>query len=272
MEIHLSVVIPVRNDDRLPEAVASVPLGVELVIAMTQPSKSTRQFAQELALTRSGVVLVETAKIGMSAGVNIGVKAASHEKIVILDSDCTLEIQTLDEYSKALDKAPFVRGTTLARKGEGWSRFAGLGQESLNKAFAHKARLIGPSIAFLKTPFLDLGGYDENLTASCDHEFVLRIEERDLVTIFAAEAVIWHQPYTFVLDCRAHLGYGRGMGYIDRKRGGGYGLGICLMRWYPAVLWSKFINRGLTSVVRSLLMGAIMLLGYVQFCLSRTRS
>ncbi len=263
-KLPVSVVIPVRDDPLLRQAIASVPLGVELIVAMTAPATETRLSVAQAKLCRPDIIAVETSTPGMSAGVNLGVRAASNQKIVILDSDCTLEPQTIRAYSVALDETAFVRGRTFARRCGGWSEFAGLGQESLNETFARRARLIGPSIAFLKEPFLALGGYDEDSGASCDHEFVLRMEDAGLTTGFAENAVVWHQPYTFTLDCRAHLGYGRSMNYIDCKRRGRYGFRICLMRWYPSVLRAKLIRRGTASVFRSLLLGGMMLLGYVE--------
>lgn|GEM_PF-6979314 len=258
----ISVVTPVRDDPRLVNALCSVPADVELVVAMTRPSERTRRVACRFEKNRPNVKVCETNEVGMAAGVNLGVRAASHEKMVILDSDCTLTARTLEVYAAALNEAEFVRGKTFVRRSGGWSRFAGLGQEELNLVFARCARLIGPSIAFRKSAFLGLGGYDERSGASCDHEFVLRMEERGIRTHFAPEAVVWHQPITFKIDCCSHIGYGRSMRYIDVKRGSLYGLRVCLLRWYPQTLALKLVRRGPLSVIRSILMGAAMLYGY----------
>lgn len=262
--MNLSIVTPVRDDPLLPRAIASVPLDVEHVVAMTRPTPPFRQLAESLLADRPKAKLVETEKLGMAAGVNLGVTSAGREKIVMLDSDCTLTRETLRAYDRALERAAFVRGCTEVETGPGWARFSGLGQASLNRTFAEKARLIGPSIAFLKTPFLELGGYDEHSGGSCDHEFVLRMEDRGLPTIYEPEAVIRHRSLTFPIDCRAHLSYGRSMRYIDRKRGGRYGLGICLDRLRPATLWQKLVRRGPSSVWRSMLLGCLMLTGYTR--------
>jgi GT2 family glycosyltransferase len=260
----LTVVTAVRDDPLLGNAIESVPPDIEHVVAMTRPPESTRETVRRLAAGRPRLRALETARAGMSPGINLGVAAATHEKIVVLDSDCTLTRRTLEAYSDALDRAAFVRGKTICHRAGGWSQFAGLGQSDLNRP-----RLIGPSIAFRKTPFLELGGYDEQIIGSCDHEYVLRIEDRGIPTIYEPEAEIWHQPVTFRVDRIAHLGYGRGMRYIDTKRGGFYGLHICLLRWYPTTLWHKAVTRGPASVVRSLVMGAIMLVGYVDQIVNR---
>jgi GT2 family glycosyltransferase len=259
----LTVVTAVRDDPLLPQAIASVPIDIEHVVALTRPSSTTIRLAQQLGGQRPLLQIVETAKVGMAAGVNLGVRAARHEKIVMLDSDCTLSRDTLEAYCRALDRAAFVRGRTVVRQGPGWARFSGLGQQALNKAFQKAPRLIGPSIAFRKTPFLALGGYDEQSGSSCDHEFVLRMEDCGIETLYADDAVVWHRELTFQIDCRSHVGYGRSMHYIDVKRASSYGLGVCLQRFYPSTLYRKLVQRGPASVLRSLLLGSLMLYGYL---------
>jgi len=256
------VVIPVRADPLVRKALCSIPNGVDVVVSMNDPSEEVRCIVSEFAAACPNLIVVETTKVGMAAAVNLGVSTARRDKIVMLDSDCELDNDTLPAYSRALDHSSFVRGRTEVAAGQGWSSFSGLGQAALNEAFARHPRLIGPSIAFRRSAFLKLGGYDDESGGSCDHEFVLRMEDKDIVPAYEPAAVIRHQPITFRIDCRSHVGYGRSMKYIDAKRGGRYGLSICLLRFYPSVLWTKLRQRGLASVLRSFVMGSLMLLGY----------
>jgi GT2 family glycosyltransferase len=264
--VDVSVVTPVRDDPDLLRAMQSVPPGVEYIVVLTRAPGDVVRLVEDFRRDhRPDMIVRQLDMAGMSAGVNDGVRIASSEKIVILDSDCTLTAETLQAYSDALDRADFVRGTTHVRRAGLWSSFSGLGQEELNHVAAGgRCRLIGPSIAFRKTPFLALGGYDLRIGGSCDHEFVLRLEDAGVVTAFEPKAVVWHTAITLRIDLRAHLGYGRGMRAIDRKRGGRYGLGVCLDRWAPATLWRKLVQRGPASLLRSLLLGGVMIVGYVQ--------
>lgn len=262
----VTVVTPVRDDPELLRAMQSVPAGVEYVVVLTRAPDHVARLVEAFRREHRPDMIVRALDMaGMSAGMNEGVRIASNDKIVILDSDCTLNAATLEAYTDALDRAAFVRGTTHVRRNGLWSSFAGLGQEELNRlAAAGRSRLIGPSIAFRKIPFLALGGYDLTIGGSCDHEFVLRLEDAGAVTAYEPRAVVWHTAITFRIDLRAHLGYGRGMRAIDRKRGGRYGLGVCLDRWAPPTLWRKLVQRGPASLLRSLLLGGVMLLGYAQ--------
>lgn len=264
MTIDISIVTAVRDDPELIHALRSVPPGVEHIVALTRAPEAVRSLVHQFRQDhRPGLIVRETDIRGMSAGVNLGVETASHEKIVLLDSDCTLTLDTLRAYSEALDHSDFVRGVTHTLTNGFWSTFSGLGQEELNRVYRHgPARLIGPSVAFRKTPFQALGGYDPIIIGSCDHEFALRVEDAGHVTAFAPDAVVWHTAITFKIDVRSHLGYGRGMRVIDRKRGGRYGLGVCVDRLAPRTVWRKLTTRGPTSLVRTLLLGGVMLAGY----------
>lgn len=260
----VTVVIPVRSDPLLSRAIESVPKGAdtEIVIALTSPTIDVRDVAAAYAARDQRVLVVQTQRAGMSAGVNLGVQHASCDKVVILDSDCELQPGALQAYNAALDGAAFVRGQTSVARAGGWSEFAGLGQEELNRQYATQPRFMGPSIALRRTDFLEFGGYDEACGASCDHEFALRLERAGVQTFFVHEAWVRHQPITFRIDTRAHYGYGGGMRFIDRKHGGRYGLMVCLERFRPRVLLAKLTKRGPSSAVRSLLLGLLMLAGY----------
>lgn len=258
----ITIVIPVRSDPLLARAVASVPPDEEVIIAMTSPPQAAVDLARSLAQGRNLRVEV-TSTPGMSAGVNLGARLASHGKIVILDSDCILKPGSLAAYSEALDRYAFVRGVTLVERKGYWSRLAALGTERLNRVFRDSPRLFGPSIAFRKADFLALGGYDEAMVyGSCDHEFALRLEKKGLAVGFCEGAVLVHQPLTFRIDTRSHLGYGRGMAYIDRLYGGSYGLEYCRKRLAPRELWIRAVERGPVSVLRALILGSLMLKGY----------
>ena len=264
--MNVSVITPVRDDPNLSYAMASVPPGVEYVVALTLAPDFIKRLVYEYQRRqRPDMVVREVTQAGMAAGVNAATETTSHEKVIVLDSDCTLTMDTVRAYDRALDRADFIRGVTKVRREGFWSSFSGLGQAALNQKYSReKPRLIGPSIAYRKAPFLALGGYDVNSGGSCDHEFALRLEDANLEVAFEPEAVIQHAAITLQVDLRSHLGYGRSMCYIDAKRGGRYGLGVCLDRWAPRTLCQKTTQRGVTSLFRSLLLGGYMLAGYAQ--------
>lgn len=259
-----TIVIPVRSDPLLARAVDSTPEDAEVIVAMTAPPKSAVEEARRLSTGRKLRIEISD-RAGMAVGVNLGAKAASNEKVVILDSDCVLLSGAFEAYSRGLDEAPFVRGATIVERADLWSKMAALGTERLNKVFSSAPRFFGPSIAFRRTDFLRMGGYDELMVhGSCDHEFALRLEWAGITVLFAPDARVRHQPITFRIDTRSHVGYGRGMKYIDARYGGSYGLRYCLLRLDPRELYRRAVERGWSSVLRSVLLGCLMLRGYLR--------
>jgi len=259
-----TIVIPVRSDPLLARAVSSTPADAEVILAMTAPPQSAIDEARRLARGRKLRIEI-SGGAGMAVGVNLGARTASNEKIVILDSDCVLLPGALETYSRSLDEAAFVRGATVVERADLWSRTAALGTERLNKVFSSAPRFFGPSIAFRRKEFLDLGGYDELMVhGSCDHEFAIRLEKAGIPVLFSPEARVQHQPLTFEIDTRSHVGYGRGMKYIDAKYGGRYGLRYCLLRLDPRELYRRGVERGGMSMLRSVLLGFLMLRGYLR--------
>ena len=256
-----SVVIPVRNDPLLFKAIDSVRGDVEVVVAMTSPPDPF--YVMAARLKKKGLKCVRSDKIGMASGVNLGVRHATHEKIIILDSDCILFPGAIDAYIQALDGENFVRGRTLVQRDGYWSRVSALGTENLNTVIEKEPFFMGPSIAFRKSVFLKMGGYDEHMIyGSCDHEFALRLKQKNIPVQYVKGAIVEHQPISFGIDVRSHYGYGLGMYQIDQKHGGNYGKGICTKRFAAEVLWTKCVQRGPVSMLRSLMLGACMLKGY----------
>lgn len=260
-----TVVIPVKKDELIHRAIQSVPEGVEIVVGL---SNSPEEFINSLREKYGPAIrLAYSNKDGMPVALNKAVEHATHESIIVLDSDCYIpSATTLETYARYLQEYKFVRGITLMERDSYWSRVAAKGTEAMNRRFAEKARLFGPSIAFSKSAYQAYGGYDEALVyGSCDHEFCLRIEENNERVGFAEEAVIIHKPLSFRVDFKSHYGYGLGMRYIDIKFGFRYGLGICLKKVHPAELMKKLVSRGGVSLLRSVFLGVVMLYGYFRY-------
>jgi glycosyltransferase involved in cell wall biosynthesis len=267
----VSVVIPVRSDPRLAKAIASTPADVDVIVAFTDPPPSFVETLATLAENRNLRWAISPRR-GMAAGVNLGTELALHDKVVILDSDCVLEKGALGAYSRALECHAFVRGVTLVERDGFWSRLSALGTERLNRVFQDQPRLFGPAIAFRKNEFLTRGGYDVNMVrGSCDHEFAYRLEREATPVHFEREAVVVHQPITFRIDTRSHVGYGHGSRYMDEKFGGWYGLRYCLNRFSLRGLFRRAVERGGLSVLRALLLGVLMLWGYLRQALRGRR-
>lgn len=255
--------IPVRYDPLIHRAIASIADEAEIVIGLSDPYPGFK----ELLIDKYGdaINIACSEQKGMAAAMNVAVNISSYEDIIILDSDCIIgSDETIPAYLSALKHCNFVRGVTkMERKGY-WSKVAAKGTESLNVVFKKTPRLFGPSIAFKKSAYLKFGGYDQNMmSGSCDHEFSLRIEKAGETILFADKALIIHKPLSFKVDILSHYGYGIGMRYIDGKHSGQYGLYVCVSRLFPGTIIKKIAQRGITSGLRSILLGIVLTTGYI---------
>ena len=221
------------------------PVDAEVIIAMTAPPQAAVDLARSLVPGRKLRIEI-TGTPGMSAGVNLGTRMASHGKILVLDSDCVPPSRD----HRGLFGGP--RGPRLCPgrdpgraeglvepdggpgDGEGSIGCSGTGHGSSalrspsgrpnSSTWGATTRRWSAAPATMNSPCASRGGA--------------------LPVYFCEGAVLVHQPITFRIDTRSHIGYGRGMAYIDRKYGGSYGLDYCRKRLSPRELWIRAVERG----------------------------
>lgn len=201
----------------------------------------------------------------MPIALNQGVRTAKYADIVVLDSDCILDTNTLCEYKNALTQYAFVRGhaNVIAHPGC-WYKQTKLGVEETNSLMQLNPKLYGPAIAFKRDIFLQLGGYDCDILYGCDHEFSERVEAAGYKIGYCDSAIIWHKPISFFVDKSSHLGYGQGNYIKDKKNNTLRGFRYIMSKASIFVLKEKYKKRGFVGVVRSFFQCVWMLFGYVQ--------
>lgn len=267
MKYDISVIIPVKSDCLLDQALASISDDVEVIVSLNQPSQEVKVICDKwMKDTSRGFVLkiITTDKVGMPVALNNGVRAARYDKIVVLDSDCMLEKNTLYFYQKQLNEHAFVRGSTKVKEKDGfWYRQTKLGVESVNEAMRNEAKLYGPSIAFQKKDFLSLKGYDEDILYGCDHKFSDSIIEKGYAVHFCEQAVVWHAPISYAIDRSSHIGYGRGNKVHDQKSNSRSGLAFIFSKIAPSTLIHKLRKRGPGAMVRTVMQFVWMIRGYM---------
>ncbi len=150
----LSVVVPTLNEERcLARALASIPAGVEILVADGQSEDRTREIA-----TEQGARVIEGA-LGRGAQMNLGAKAASGDTLLFLHADCELSPGANDAIREALDDTDVVGGSFTLRV-EPTS--LGLGLVSLGSNL--RARFLGfpygdQGLFVRRSEFERIGGY-----------------------------------------------------------------------------------------------------------------
>jgi len=202
----LSVVIRVANDLRIVDCVNSVDEPAEIVVAAYDPKERMRSTLESLPVNTCYIN-----KPGIGLANNVGIAAASHEKVLLMDADCVFEPGAIRLMYDALDHSKLVKshvrysGTNRLSKmvAEGRS-FHGLFEKDSVFAFT-------PGLAFRKEIINNLSYYfDNDLLWAEDAEFDKRVRDAGLKVKYLSEAVVSHAPLNVRQDLKAAYKYGTG--------------------------------------------------------------
>jgi len=106
----LSVIVPTLNEERsLPEALASVPRGAEMIVADGQSIDQTREVAARLH------ALVVVGEPGRGAQLNLGAEHSGGEALLFLHADCVLDRGADVAIEEALSDPRVVGGSFRLR-------------------------------------------------------------------------------------------------------------------------------------------------------------
>lgn len=266
MKYDVSIVIPVKSDCLLDCALDSIKDEVEVIVSLNFPSEEVRMICEKWRQRNCifELKVIETQEIGMPVALNNGVEKAKFSKVIVLDSDCVLESDAIKYYQEHLEIYDFVRGTTKVKEiNKFWYQQTKMGVESVNVTMKASPKLYGPSIAFRKEKFLELGGYDKDILYGCDHKFSDKVIENNYTIVFCEKAIVWHTPISFSTDRRSHIGYGKGNRVSDKKALSHDGLKFILSKIYPSTIYNKFINRGFGATMRTSMQFLWMIKGYI---------
>jgi glycosyltransferase involved in cell wall biosynthesis len=200
----ISVVVCCSNDPDVVKLLDSIDHPqAEIVGALTPNAMIQDYFEQRgfrYALTSVG---------NHAATTNAGIALASHDKIVVVDSDCVLDPGAVKAVEDLLDEAPVVNLPI---------RFAA-GRSPLSRAIAacrhfdntYSKAALKPGIAFRAEVRSALGGYwfDERIRWPCDSEFLWRLTAAQVPIRHVGTHWIEHRPIPLRHALRAYTAYGR---------------------------------------------------------------
>jgi len=173
---------------------------------------------------------VRTATRGVSAGRNLGARAARTALIAFIDDDMRVEPQWLSALTKALtaagpsaavtgrvtDGGPEGEGTFVSATVNGASPVSYAGRINIDV-------LAGGNMAVYRDAFLRLGGFDERLgpgtrfPAAEDNDLGFRMLAAGLRIVYVPEAVLVHRAWrrtSSYVPLRFAYGHGKGGFYI----------------------------------------------------------
>ena len=200
----VSVIIPVYNDpsglrDTLETVLTQTYTHLEVIVAVTPADGATIEVAQSIARSNSGTVSIVTEKTpGPAAGRNAAIRDSNGGILCFLDSNMTVEkgyvesaVQNME--ADKLDYAgcdvelliPDGKETIAAR----FDKHTGFPMKEYIKYHEY-----APTCALFvrRSVFLDIGLFDDRLTAAEDLEFGNRVKNAGYKLVFLPDVTAYH--------------------------------------------------------------------------------
>ncbi len=200
----MSIVIPLKDDIKIKNCVASVYEEVETVIVLNTPSDEVRKLVSGLDCT-----VEEIDENNLSRAYNVGIEASSSTNVLLMDSDCTFDPGTLRKLYHGLEKAPLSKGRVNFASSSLIGRVVALSREY---QVSDILNAYSPPLAFKKNIKEAIGGhfFDDDLYWTEDYEFDQRVQRAGLKIHYDLSATIQHGELTLKSDLRSAFRYGTG--------------------------------------------------------------
>ena len=201
----LTVVIPVLNDRRIFRVIDQViSTGAECLVVC---NGSLTAFEEELR--RKPIRLVSIPEPNLSRALEVGIRAATHEKNVLMDSDCLFGDGVLAMFDKLLDAHLLVRGMCVFERGGLISRTIASVRTAtttvVQGAYKPPLGLVRRELAKRLDYF-----FHPDLLWCEDAELDARRLAAGIPVHFAPDAKIYHDQLSLLTDLRSATRYGRG--------------------------------------------------------------
>ena len=201
----ISIIIRCGDDNRVFNCIESIDEQVEVIVSLSDNPKL------ETELKNKGIKFCLSPRKNLSMTSNIGFELASHEKIIITDSDTVFEsgcvkklYEALDNYNVACAGIKFLADPQIP--------FSNIVAES--RDYVNSLPLFfTPGIALKKDVLSEIGGFlfDDYVPYAVDANLDYRVKKADLqVAWLNNEAYICHAPETIKHDLKAAFRIGMG--------------------------------------------------------------
>jgi glycosyltransferase involved in cell wall biosynthesis len=213
----ISIIIPVADDLRVGKCIESIDEEVEIVVVLNGATSEVKNLIKNYKVKTC--FLQER---NLSAALNAGIKCATFDNVLFMDSDCTFRKGTIMLLYNGLQGFKLAKGKVIFESTNLWNRIFARAREytTSDKLSAYK-----PPLAMKKSIIKDIGYYfDEDIHWTEDADLDRRVKEKRISIHFIPEAIIYHPPVTLFGDLRSAFRYGIGK-RIRKEKGKTKGLG-----------------------------------------------
>ncbi len=213
----ISIVIGVHDDLRLKNCLDSIDEEVEVIIALNAPTSALvdlvtailQQKKEHRAYENISFSLCTIDYPSIAGAYNSGILHASHQKILLMDSDCLFEKGCIRKMDNYLVQNRIVKGNLVFSH---YSFLTSIVAKAREFHATDQVKAYKPPLLFKNDIIHEIGGYyfHPSLCWLEDSEFDFRIQKAGLTIGYDATAVVVHAPLTMARDLRSAFWYGVG--------------------------------------------------------------
>lgn len=207
--LDLTIIIPCATDIKIKYCIQSIYEtcidDVEILVSLNGASQAVRQILKNFRKVR----VCEIKEAHLSKAYNNGIKHASRNNILLMDSDCVFGKGAIKLLYNGLRYEKLAKGLVIFRSSNLMSQVISKVREYTTTDFISA---YSPPLAFSKDIKSLIGGYyfDERVPWSEDSEFNYRIQKAGIKIHYNPEAIIYHAPISIKQDIKSGFKYGRG--------------------------------------------------------------
>ena len=200
----ISIVIPCSDDILIKNCLESIDANVEIVVSLNKPSDVVKKIMNNFP----SIKIIETDKKGIALAYNNGIKIASNEWVLLMDSDCVFKKDAIAKMWATTTRFLVIKGKIVFQS-------TGLVSSVIAKAreftTSDTINAYSPPLLFNKKIIEEIGYYfHQDLVWSEDADFNNRVKTKNIQIGYVPEAVIFHKPILLAQDIKSAFNYGVG--------------------------------------------------------------
>lgn len=212
--MQLSIVIPVTNDLRLKNCIESIDENVEVVISLNKPSIEIKKLVKNIIQSQKSknnlnIVVCKINEASIARAYNNGIEHSSNNKILLMDSDCVFEKETIKKLDNNLGNNLLSKGKVIFNRN---SLLTSIVASAREYHTSDKVSAYSPPLLFRKRVKKYIGGYyfHPSLCWSEDSEFDMRVKKENLKISYDPTAIVYHPVLSVWSDLKSSFWYGVG--------------------------------------------------------------
>ena len=216
-KLALSVIIPASNHRSIEDCLKSINEDVEIVVVLNNnPTQEIKDIVRRDR--RCKTVYIQGSGCNLALVTNLGINAASYDKILIVGADCLFSPQVISAVFQALNRTDVVRTKVVFMYHGVLQYLVAECRRLFYQIFDGGTKLFTPGLAFNKSIRTRIGGYffDEAIGWGEDGELSRRIKSSK-VSFSILDQEIYHRETDPIHDLKVALKIGRGTRIEERS-------------------------------------------------------